>query len=197
MSLSAANTVRPDEESSGMLLPTHLRKRSSSYSDLSYDLNRPLPPTPSASTPSLLQPNLHTAADPVAAVSRQRSFSRVSKWLFQPAAAHTDLSPESASLQKAFYTCQAARRVAPGSSARSAGSSLSTLDDLPSPPTLSPQSSPGRGTPTRQRTFGRGDGARRRKASDPFPAFEEYLEYPEEQVSLERRLSTSSVGMAF
>ncbi|KAI9825063.1 MAG: hypothetical protein M1832_001382 [Thelocarpon impressellum] len=167
---------------------TVTRTRSSTFSGTSCDLNRPLPPTPLFESPaSMSEPQLQASPDVGVALSHQRSFSRVSKWLFPGNIAQPEVPSASASLQKAFYQCASARRAATASTAGSIASSLSTLDDLPSPPTMSPHSSPG--GPTRQRTFGHMEAHRRRKGGDVLPLYQAFPTYHDDE-----ELSVSSVG---
>ncbi|KAI9847110.1 MAG: hypothetical protein M1838_001014 [Thelocarpon superellum] len=155
-----------------------VRRRSSTFSDMSSYMHRPS---------AVSQPQLRPGPAIGLAVSPPRPVSRVSKWLFPLEATeviHEDVSPD-----KEYEEYAGARRTITSSSAVSSISGLSTLDRPPSP-TMTAPSSPGSSTPTRQRTFGHAATNKRRNLSEVFPMDLEEAVYPG------RRLSDVSVGTA-
>ncbi|KAI9798500.1 MAG: hypothetical protein M1833_004767 [Piccolia ochrophora] len=165
-----------DADTSSRAIDTIVEERQSPIADRYHQAAERTPISPSAtisrpSTPTVAALNMarSISSRPTSSQSltnaptRDRSLSRVSKWLFPSSAASPiTSSPIPTSTPQSFYQCTAATVRPTRSSTISTVSSLPTLDES----TITPQSSPGgRATPIRHRTFGHADARERNSSS--------------------------------
>ncbi|KAI9807673.1 MAG: hypothetical protein M1825_005614 [Sarcosagium campestre] len=166
----------------GLGMPT---SSSSSYT--------PRPSTPSKAAFDMARELSPRAASPITPPEPRRSLSRVSKWLF-PAAGDASEEDEALPPPPPFFPGAGGRHMTRAST-ESTMSTLPTLDRSPSEATIvSPQSSPGRTTPIRHRTFGHVEATKARKVSDEMPLHEPGALDQSDALRLWNR---PSVGVAF